>query len=182
MWQTFSCPFLAVCVNGHAVVGGVEQFLVGHVHRAVLGQVEGVGAGRGTGQAVALTHGLHKDTAGQSAPTGMWCGIAKIAKEWASLSGGMGWAKDWSECSLTQQLGPSSGLVVGCVVGWPLTYTFTYRGLALSPPPHSLVSFTHASQQWLDSRDSSKGSSAITDLLKYAMLCCAYAAPQLNPA
>ena len=49
-------------------------------------------------------------------------------------------------------------------------------------PSHSLVSFTHASQQWLDSRDSSKGSSAITDLLKYAMLCCAYAAPQLNPA
>ena len=56
---------LAVCVNGHAVVGGVEQFLVGHVHRAVLGQVECIGAGHSTRQAVALTHGLHKDNAGQ---------------------------------------------------------------------------------------------------------------------
>ena len=54
---------LAVRVNGHAVVGGVEQFLVRHVHRAVLGQVEGVGAGGSAGQAVALAHGLHKDAA-----------------------------------------------------------------------------------------------------------------------
>ena len=45
-----------VCSSGQPI----EQFLVGHVHRAVLGQVECVGAGRGTGQAVALTHGLHK--------------------------------------------------------------------------------------------------------------------------
>ena len=59
---------LAVRVDGHAVVGGIEQFLVRHVHRAVLGQVEGVGAGGSAGQAVALAHGLHKDAAGQPAP------------------------------------------------------------------------------------------------------------------
>ena len=151
-----SCTVLAVCVNGHAVVGGIEQFLVGHVHRAVLGQVECVGAGRGTRQAVALTHGLHKDTAGQSAPTGMWCGIARIAKEWVLLSGGMGGPR--SGLSLTQQFGPSSGLVMGRVVGWPLTYTFMYRWLTLSLSPHSLVPFTRISQHWLDSHDSSKRS------------------------
>ena len=59
---------LAVRVNGHAVVRCIEQFLVRHVHRAVLRQVEGVGAGGSAGQAVTLAHGLHKDAAGQPAP------------------------------------------------------------------------------------------------------------------